>query len=262
MRLASVPSAGETHSKGGGGLPRQRLESVHVAFRIMDDFSDSRNTVMMGLRPPLCSTRSLKFGESPAMFPRAHTACSRTSSLGDCSSITKMGRAPCSTTTRVCSAVPEAMLVSTQAASNCRSGLPTSLRNTTRRGTIPAPMTSWIGGLCSMLRSFRNCCVALNCACGSSDISIWHKAGSWSSGQAVPMPMTAATGAWPFCMAVEELASPPGRASGNWPCGMALTMRFFCSASSRVSFRNCTVASSRFRRASSASTPFLKAFCR
>lgn len=154
-----------THSKGGGGFPRQRFDKVHVALRIMDVFSDlrkmwttctqhgavskisskkicttdrvkkkrwpaftrswdliststqksprlnivqgfylskrwvvdSRKTVMTGCKPdwavwqrlsrcrlcacpytypfsfvpPLCRTRSLKLGESPAMFPSA-----------------------------------------------------------------------------------------------------------------------------------------------------------------------------------------------
>merc|ERR1719188_2762373 len=72
----------------------------------------------MAFSPPLCNTKSRKFGQSPAMLPNAHTACSRTSSFGDCNNSTNKGSAPCSTTTRVCSAVPEAMFVSTQAASN------------------------------------------------------------------------------------------------------------------------------------------------
>mmetsp|Transcript_52289 Transcript_52289/g.132122 ORF Transcript_52289/g.132122 Transcript_52289/m.132122 type:complete len:262 (-) Transcript_52289:2-787(-) len=214
---------------------------------------------MMGLRPPLCSTRSLKFGESPAMLPRAHTACSLTSSFGDASSWTKMGSAPCSTTTLVCSAVPEAMLVKTQAASNCRAGTLTSFRNCTNRGTTPAAMTSEMGGFCSMLRSLRKVCVALNWACGSSAINIWLSAGICSAG-------------WPVCIWLDaDMSEDPSMASpltpimllpGSCPGGTSLTILFFCRASSRVCFRSCTAASSRFRLASSASTPFLKAFCR
>lgn len=45
--------------------------------------------------------------------------CSRTSSLGDSSSCTKMGTAPLSMTTLVCSEVPDATLVRAHAASNC-----------------------------------------------------------------------------------------------------------------------------------------------
>lgn len=50
---------------------------------------------------------------------RALLTCSRTSSLGDCSSCTKMGTAPSSMTTLVWSDVPDATLVSAHAASNC-----------------------------------------------------------------------------------------------------------------------------------------------
>mmetsp|Transcript_97724 Transcript_97724/g.304747 ORF Transcript_97724/g.304747 Transcript_97724/m.304747 type:complete len:285 (-) Transcript_97724:2-856(-) len=253
MRCASVARPGDTHSKGGGGLPRQKLESVQQALRIMETFSEVLSTVMTGCRPPLWSTRSRKLGESPAMLPRAQTACSRTSSFGEPRSSTKMGRAPCSTTTRVCSAVPEAMFVRTQAASNCRSGRNTSFRNCTKRGTMPALMTSWIGGFCSTLSSFLNCCVASKCAWGCSEASCWQSAGIWSS---TPVA-TEDVNTW-------SMLSFTGAASSGCPAAAcsSLVMRFFCRASSLVCFRSCTAASSRFRRASSASTPFLKFFCR
>ncbi|MPC16790.1 hypothetical protein E2C01_009626 [Portunus trituberculatus] len=61
----------------------------------------------------------MQSGESPAMFPRAHTACSWTSSKSELSSWIKIGTAPASITIRVCVLVPEAMLVRAQAASNC-----------------------------------------------------------------------------------------------------------------------------------------------
>ena len=48
-------------------------------------------------------------------------ACSRTSSLGELSSWTKIGTAPLAMTTPVCSDVPDATLVSAHAASNCAS---------------------------------------------------------------------------------------------------------------------------------------------
>eukprot|EP00955_Chlamydomonas_euryale_P055336 356110-Chlamydomonas_euryale.AAC.3 len=48
-----------------------------------------------------------------------HT-CSRTSSLGEDNSCTKIGTAPASMTTLVCSDVPDATLVSAHAASNCK----------------------------------------------------------------------------------------------------------------------------------------------
>lgn len=44
--------------------------------------------------------------------------CSRISSAGELKSLTKIGTAPLSITTPVCSDVPEAMFVSAQAASN------------------------------------------------------------------------------------------------------------------------------------------------
>mmetsp|Transcript_57276 Transcript_57276/g.161773 ORF Transcript_57276/g.161773 Transcript_57276/m.161773 type:complete len:275 (+) Transcript_57276:978-1802(+) len=260
MRFASVPSAGDTHSKGGGGFPRQRFERVHVAFRSIDVFSDSRNTAMIGYSPPLCSTRSRKFGESPAMFPRAQTACSRTSSLGDPRSITKIGRAPCSTTTRVCSAVPDAMFVSTQAASNCRSGRFISFRNSTKRGTMPVPMTSWIGGFCSMLKSFRNCCVVLNCTCGSSVISIWLRDWICSMGAAGAPPAGTVCIAWPPWAAADD--GSPTMGPGAAPGSSSLPIRLFHRACSPFDLRSCTMASSRFRRASSTLKPFLNPFCR
>ena len=52
--------------------------------------------------------------------------CSRTSSLGDASSCTKIGTAPLSITTRVCSDVPDATFVSAQAASNWTGPTPVS----------------------------------------------------------------------------------------------------------------------------------------
>ena len=55
-------------------------------------------------------------------FP-APLTCSLTSSLGEMRSWTKMGTAPSAITTLVWSEVPDAMLVSAQAASNCSGGL-------------------------------------------------------------------------------------------------------------------------------------------
>ena len=64
-------------------------------------------------------TMSRHWCESPAMLPRAHTTCSRTSSFSERRSCTKIGTAPLSITTLVCSLVPEAMFVKAHAASNC-----------------------------------------------------------------------------------------------------------------------------------------------
>mmetsp|Transcript_18048 Transcript_18048/g.46638 ORF Transcript_18048/g.46638 Transcript_18048/m.46638 type:complete len:268 (-) Transcript_18048:483-1286(-) len=123
MSWASLGSAGETRSHRGCGLPRQRLESVHVALRSIDIFELGFSCSSSGSSAPWFSTRSRHSGESPAMLPSAHTACSRTSSLSESSSCTKMGTAPFEITSRVCSDVPDAMLVSAHAASNWRAGL-------------------------------------------------------------------------------------------------------------------------------------------
>ena len=132
-----------TCTNGGGGLPRQKLDNVQVALRNIDILLPSLSCSSRGCRAFLDSTRSLHWCESPAMFPRAHTACaisqgvtrvgnlashsaclssltcSLTSSLGERRSCTKSGTAPLSITSRVLSEVPDATLVRAQAASNC-----------------------------------------------------------------------------------------------------------------------------------------------
>ena len=90
------------------------------------------------------------------MFPKAHIACSCTSSELEDKSWTKIGTAPESMTMRVWTAVPLAILVNAHAASNCNVGLSVVLRNSTNLGTIPVPITSSIGGLGSRDNNFRN----------------------------------------------------------------------------------------------------------
>ncbi len=69
-----------TCSKGGGGcFPRQKLDSVQVALRSMESLVLSLSCSRRGARAPLSSTRSLHWAESPAMFPRAQTACIKAS---------------------------------------------------------------------------------------------------------------------------------------------------------------------------------------
>lgn len=77
---------------------------------------------------------------SPAMLPRAHTDCSLMCMCGEDSREMKAGMAPPSTTALVCSEVPEAMLVSAQAASNCRAALSARPKNSTSLGMIPSSM--------------------------------------------------------------------------------------------------------------------------
>ncbi|KYN44515.1 hypothetical protein ALC56_00958 [Trachymyrmex septentrionalis] len=55
-------------------------------------------------------TRSRAYGPSPAIFPKAHTACSATTGDVDLSNFTNFGIAPYFTTFCVCKDVPEAML--------------------------------------------------------------------------------------------------------------------------------------------------------
>lgn len=64
--------------------------------------------------------KSRACGPSPAIFPKAHTACSLTKGDTDLSSFTNFSTAPCSITFCVCSDVPEAIFVNTHAASNCK----------------------------------------------------------------------------------------------------------------------------------------------
>ena len=56
---------------------------------------------------------------SPATFPMAHTACSRTAWLSDLHASSSSGSALADMIAWVCSEVPEAMFVRAQAASNC-----------------------------------------------------------------------------------------------------------------------------------------------
>jgi hypothetical protein len=60
---------------------------------------------------------------SPAMFPKAHTACSQTFGALLDRSLIKGPIALCFTTSLVWAEVPEAMFVKAQAASNCNSDL-------------------------------------------------------------------------------------------------------------------------------------------
>ena len=150
-------------------MPRQKLERVHVALRSIDTLDDSVSCPSSGISAWLCSTRSLQRGESPAMLPSAHTACSRTSSFGLESSCTKIGTAPLSMTCAVWSAVPEAMFVSAHAASNCSCGFACAVRNSTNRGTTPLWMTSSMGGLRSIESSLRNHVTPESCASPSAD---------------------------------------------------------------------------------------------
>ena len=170
-----------TSPKSGWGFPRQKFESVHVAFRSILSFEPWWSCCSRGGRAPACRTRSRHGGLSPAMLPRAHTACSRTSSLGLSRSRTKMGTAPTSMTTLVCSLVPLAMLVRAHAASNWSAGLSSLCRNSTKRGTTPESMTCWMGGFFSIDRRRRNCVVHSVWIVASVPMTPWTIWGRFSS---------------------------------------------------------------------------------
>jgi hypothetical protein len=109
-----------TCSRGGCGLPRQRLLIVHAVLRIVDKFDSLLVTrAIRAGRAPKSKTRLRLAGESPAIFPSAHAACSRLPACLHDSSEINSGTAPASMTCCVCAAVPEAMLVRIQAASYC-----------------------------------------------------------------------------------------------------------------------------------------------
>ena len=99
--------------------------------------------------PAHCFPSSPVGKASPAMFPRAHTACSHTVMWGEDRSSTRGWMAPPSTTARVSSEAPEAMLVRAQAASNCKRGWRDDLRSSTSLGMSPASTISFRGGFFS-----------------------------------------------------------------------------------------------------------------
>ena len=70
-----------TCSNGGGGLPLQKFDNVHVAFLNIESFACSLNCASNGIKAPWLRTRSRHLGESPATFPNAQTAYN---SKGDC----------------------------------------------------------------------------------------------------------------------------------------------------------------------------------
>lgn len=100
--------------------------------------------------------RRLWFPNSPAIFPRAQTACSLIWWWGDVIRPMKAGMAPPSTTAVVWSDVPDAMLVRAQAASNWIGGDWDMPRKPTNLGIRPALMIRSMGGCLSLDSSFLN----------------------------------------------------------------------------------------------------------
>lgn len=99
---------------------------------------------------------TVEWGEPtvPAMLPRAQMACSLMCGWGDDTRFMKAGMAPPSTTAVVWSEVPEAMLVSAQAASNWMGGHSDNARKLTNLWMRPALMMLSMGGCFSLESSF------------------------------------------------------------------------------------------------------------
>ncbi len=269
-------------SKGGCGLPRQKLLSVHVALRNMVVFEFSVNCCMSGRKAPDANTISRHSAESPAIFPSAQTACSRTSSFVDKSSWQKIGTAPCWMTVRVSSDVPDAMFVKAHAASNCNVGFSSRFNSSTKTGTTPSWMTSRIGGFFSIESNFRNFITALSCCRGSWLWRSMHKEGNSAiyihinanhKGYVHPYLNSGIlrTGwtdrhAHVICLQRKDKSKSYNshieyRNCTQWYQRTGSGMRRRClSCSSRLLFRIWMVVSSRLWRCSDASMPFLNWF--
>lgn len=160
--LARYGIAGFTSSNTGFGLPRHKLEIVHVALRITLSFSEFTSKNNKGLSAPSPKTKSRHSGESPAMLPSAQIACSRTSSLGASRRAINFGTAPLSVATLVCWRFPEATFVIAHAASNCNSGASNLPKNSINTGTTPVFTISSIGGSTSSDSKRRKCFVHIS----------------------------------------------------------------------------------------------------
>ena len=65
----------ETCSNEGWGFPLQKFDKVHVAFLSIESCACLLNWDSRGNMAPKLKTKSRHFGESPATFPNAQTAC-------------------------------------------------------------------------------------------------------------------------------------------------------------------------------------------
>lgn len=102
---------------------RQRFDIVHTMFCCaVISFVLSNKWFKIGIIP-WDNTISLSLGPSPAIFPKAHTACSITRLSDDLSKLINKGTAPISTIETVFSDDPDAMLVNIHAHSYWKSVL-------------------------------------------------------------------------------------------------------------------------------------------
>mmetsp|Transcript_32090 Transcript_32090/g.92216 ORF Transcript_32090/g.92216 Transcript_32090/m.92216 type:complete len:252 (-) Transcript_32090:80-835(-) len=107
---------------------------------------------------------------SPATFARAQRHWSqssgRSATAGDATTPRTASTTPAPTMADVCAPLPDAMFVSTHAASNCMTG-EESRRRSTSTGRPPASMTSCVQGLALLHNRPRSLVSALNAATGS-----------------------------------------------------------------------------------------------
>mmetsp|Transcript_3684 Transcript_3684/g.9354 ORF Transcript_3684/g.9354 Transcript_3684/m.9354 type:complete len:270 (+) Transcript_3684:1112-1921(+) len=146
-------TAGATSLSSGCGLPRQKLLNAHTQFKKRESFPGCTMFWRSGCIAPDDRTMLRNAAESPAIFPRHHAHCSRTSGSEEDKSWVKCGTAPASTIAFVCSV--EAMFVRAHAASNCTLGLSLSCSIWTNAGSTPLASTSSTGGSTSTLSIFR-----------------------------------------------------------------------------------------------------------
>jgi len=81
MPLPSTEIAGLISSYWGNGTPRQRFESAQIPCCITDLFLVFSITRIKHSKPPFERIISRKVGQSPAIFPMPHRACSLTLGL-------------------------------------------------------------------------------------------------------------------------------------------------------------------------------------
>mmetsp|Transcript_30994 Transcript_30994/g.54386 ORF Transcript_30994/g.54386 Transcript_30994/m.54386 type:complete len:265 (-) Transcript_30994:215-1009(-) len=149
------------------GFPLQQFDKDHTVFLNSEREAGCWTLASNGSRAPASSTRSLNSAQSPAILPKHHADCSRTSALGEETSFARCGIAPACTTARVYSV--EAMLVNAHAASNCNSVDSVCFRHSTS-GAMAPHSTHAVAGGSSMDNSFLIFCAALNLSYNDSSL--------------------------------------------------------------------------------------------
>jgi hypothetical protein len=156
------------------------------------------------------------------MLPSAHTTCSLTSTDSEPTRATSEGTALCETTAWHWSLLPDAMFVRHHAASNCIL-LIGCCRSITRRGVVPASITSSIGGLFGQDSSLRiRTTASRHCSASSC--------GPFASQK--PMTICDSSGT--------PSTSPDAASSTTISADTAVMLRLFMLPSSLLALRSCT----------------------